>query len=103
MEFALPRPAGALALIGSVSRDAWRGMRHTSTAGALAASRHALLTVLEDVGEVADQLADQVAVSDESQPRANAASICRWQLARLKERVGQIPSQGLDGSHLSTV
>jgi hypothetical protein len=103
MEFALPRPAGALALIGSVSRDAWRGMRHSSTTGAVAASRHALLTVLEDVEEVADQLADQVSVSDDSQPRANAASICRWELARLRERVSQIPAQGVDGPQLSAV
>ena len=103
MEFALPRPAGALALIGSVSRDAWRGLWHPSTPSALAASRHALLTVLADVIEVADQLADQVSVSNDSQPRANAASICRWELARLKARVLQIPAQGTDTAHQASV
>jgi hypothetical protein len=93
MEFALPRPAGALALIGAVSRDAWRGWRQAQAPAALAASRHALISVLDEVAETAEQLADQVAEANESQLRANAASICRWELARLKERVLEVPAQ----------
>lgn len=103
MEFVLPRPAGALALIGSVSRDAWRGLWRPATTSGLAASRHALLTVLEDVTEVADQLADQVSASDDNQPKANAASICRWELGRLKERVLQIPANGADTAQQTAV
>lgn len=96
MEFVLPRPAGALALISTVSRDAWRGLRRPTAPAALAAGRHALLTVLDDVADVAHQLGDQVDASGESQARANAAAICRWELGRLRERVQQIPAPAPD-------
>lgn len=103
MEFALPRPAGALALIGTVSRDAWRGLTRPSAPAALAASGHALLTLLDDASRVADTLAEDVSAADENQTRANAASICRWELGRLKDRVQQMTVQAADRRHQAEV
>ena len=46
-----------------------------------------LLPSLDAAAEVAARFAERVSVSEDSQPRANAASICRWELLVLRDRV----------------
>lgn len=86
MEFVLPRPAGVLLRLGAVSRDALRSLTASADPIVATGSREALLLLLDEAAIVADDLARQVAASDESQPLANAASICRWELGRLRAR-----------------
>ncbi|MSQ24067.1 MAG: hypothetical protein EXR58_05895 [Chloroflexi bacterium] len=96
MEFAMPRPSGALHLLGAVSRDAWRGLRRTARPSALVASRYALVKCLDDLSTVADRFTEDVTQSEDGQPRANAASVCRWQLARLRTQLEEIEPDVLD-------
>lgn len=103
MEFALPRPSGALQLLSAVSREAWHGLRAPATPSAIAASRHGLLSVLDDVAEVAERLADSIATSGSGQPGANAASVCRWELGRLRDRAKRVDVAGKDRSHRAAI
>ena len=103
MEFAMLRPAGALQLLGAVSRDVWHGLRPGTAPATMAISRHALVTLLDEVSAVAGHLAEQVADSADGQPRANAASICRWELGRVRAKVGAIPTDSTDRRHQSMI
>ena len=84
MEFVMPRPSGALQLLGAVSRDVWRGLRPSTAPAVLAVSRHLLVSLLDEVSIVSARFAEQLVVSADGQPRANAASVCRWELGRLR-------------------
>jgi hypothetical protein len=66
-------------------------------------SRQALVFVLDEVATIGEELAQQVAASDDSQPLANAASICRWQLGRLRARAEAIAAAGGDRNHRASI
>lgn len=103
MEFVLPRPSGALHLLGAVSREALRGLRARRTPFALVSSRYALVSVLEEIAVVAEQLAENVATSGSGQTGANAASVCRWQLGRIRERAQTMETDGADRTHQAAI
>ena len=70
------------ASIGAV-RALWR--REASFTGA--DTSHDLAASLESAAESGRRLAEQIELLEENQALANAASICRWELLILRERV----------------
>src|SRR4030095_3337201 len=49
-----------------------------------------LVACLETATAVGRRFAEQVAASIDHQPLANAASICRWEILQLRERVADL-------------
>jgi hypothetical protein len=49
-----------------------------------------LIACLETVSDVGRRFAEHVAASSDHQPQANAASICRWEMLQLRERVAEL-------------
>ncbi len=49
-----------------------------------------LVACLEKATDVGRRFAEQVAASSDNQPLANAASICRWEILQLRERVADL-------------
>lgn len=70
------------ASIGAV-RTLWR--REAPISGTDAS--HDLATSLESAAEAGRRLSEQIELLEENQALANAASICRWELLILRERV----------------
>ena len=52
-----------------------------------------LIRILDEAAEMGQQVAEEVSATKGAQPTANAASICRWRLLRLRERL-----EAVDGS-----
>jgi len=50
----------------------------------------ALVDCLEKATDVGRRFAEQVAASSDQQPLANAASICRWEILQLRDRVAEL-------------
>jgi hypothetical protein len=48
------------------------------------------MACLETVSDVGRRFAEHVAASSDHQPQANAASICRWEMMQLRERVAEL-------------
>jgi hypothetical protein len=65
-------------------RTIWR--REDSN-GDAAMSAEVLLTGLDGVFEASQRLTDKVQAGTDGEPLANAASICRWELLILRERL----------------
>jgi len=49
-----------------------------------------LIACLETASEVGSRFSDQIAASSDAQPLANAASICRWEILQLRDRVAEL-------------
>jgi len=49
-----------------------------------------LIACLETASDVGRRFAEHVAASSDHQPQANAASICRWEMMQLRERVAEL-------------
>jgi hypothetical protein len=52
-----------------------------------------LIRILDEAAEMGQQVAEEISATQGAQPTANAASICRWRLLKLRERV-----QAIEGS-----
>ena len=64
-----------------------------------------LIACLQTASEVSSRFSEQVAASSDHQPLANAASICRWEIMQLRDRVAEIdvpgPHQGVHSEVLA--
>ena len=49
-----------------------------------------LIDCLEAASELSSRFSEQVAASSDHQPLANAASICRWEILQLRDRVADL-------------
>lgn len=65
-------------------RSLWR---RESSSEVLAMSAEVLFTGLDDAAEAGERLRDKVNAGTDGEPLANAASICRWELLILRERL----------------
>ncbi|HZT08263.1 MAG TPA: hypothetical protein VFC51_14660 [Chloroflexota bacterium] len=59
-------------------------------ADATEAGREKLIRILDAVAETGREVAEEVNATTAPQPTANAASICRWKLLTLKERLHDV-------------
>jgi hypothetical protein len=69
-------------------RSLWQGGEETPPEAVEAPE--GLIACLETATEVSTRYAEQVAFSSDPQPLANAASICRWEILQLRERVAEL-------------
>jgi hypothetical protein len=46
-----------------------------------------LISILDEAAEMGQQVAEEISATHGAQPTANAASICRWRLLKLRERL----------------
>jgi hypothetical protein len=67
-------------------RSLWRGGEPAPPVEA----PHDLIACLETASDVGRRFAQQVEASTDHQPLANAASICRWEIMQLRERVADL-------------
>ncbi len=65
----------------------WRGSEDPSSIPDAPAD---LIACLETASDVGRRFAEHVAASSDHQPLANAASICRWEIMQLRERVAEL-------------
>jgi hypothetical protein len=53
-----------------------------------------LIRILDEAAQMGQQVADEVSATHGAQPTANAASICRWKLLKLRDRLTAVESAG---------
>src|SRR5437879_2679287 len=72
--------------------DALRSMLHRGVTDEPVAAAEELLPGIDGAAEAGRRFAARVHGTEDSQPLANAASICRWELLMLRERVVEVPA-----------
>ena len=74
----------ALGRLRTLPLDVLRTMKHRELGTGEVAAADQLLMSLDAAAAAGRRLNDFVSLSEDSQPLANAASICRWELLRLR-------------------
>jgi hypothetical protein len=87
MAHSLANAPGALERVRGASLGAVRALWRREAPGPATDPSHDLATGLESAAEAGRRLAEQIEQLEENQALANAASICRWELLILRERV----------------
>jgi hypothetical protein len=57
-------------------------------------SAEQLIRILDEAAEMGQAVAEEVSATKGAQPTANAASICRWKLLKLRDRLVEVDSTG---------
>ena len=53
-----------------------------------------LARILDEAAEMGQRVSDEISNTKGAQPTANAASICRWKLLKLRDRLADVESAG---------
>jgi hypothetical protein len=53
-----------------------------------------LIRILDEAAQMGRQVAEEVSATKGAQPTANAASICRWKLLKLRDRLAEVEGTG---------